>query len=116
MSNVNVFINHVGQTILAEKGEASGDSLVLKNPAVLHVTPNSTGQLQVQLIPYFFREFLDPSARNDGIKFTFNRNQIVESDAKLEPKITDQYTRLFSVVPAKPSTTKDTGVIKLFDE
>lgn len=114
MSNIKVYINHVGQTLLAEEVGTAENTISLKNPAILHVVPNQTGQLQVQLIPYFFREFLDTSARNNGITFSFNKNSIVSSDAVLEEKIKDQYTRLFAVVPTKPS--KDPQVIKLFDD
>jgi hypothetical protein len=114
MSNINVYVNHVGQTLLAEEAGVTENTISVKNPAILHVTPNQTGQLQVQLIPYFFREFLDNSVKNDGVTFTFNRSSVVTSNAKLEPKIQDQYERLFAVVPTKPS--KDPQVIKLFDE
>lgn len=117
MSNINVFINHVGQTVLGEVISEDSNNLTVKNPAVLHVTPNQTGQLTVQLIPLFFREFLQESTRNDGAVFNFNRSSVVTSNAVLEPKIVEQYTRIFT--PSKPVNTgkgKDAPVIKLFDE
>lgn len=114
MSDIKVYVNHVGQTLLAEEVGTKDNTISLKNPAILHVVPNQTGQLQVQLIPYFFREFLDQSVRNNGITFSFDKTTLVSSDAVLEEKIKDQYTRLFASVPAKPS--KDPQVIKLFDD
>jgi hypothetical protein len=117
MSNIIVFVNHVGQTVIAEQVSDNANSLVVKNPAVLHVTPNQTGQLQVQLIPLFFKEFIEEATRNDGSVFTFSKNSIVTSAVKLEPKISEQYVRIFT--PAKPVNEgkgKDAPVIKLFDE
>jgi len=118
MSDINVFINHVGQTILAEVVSDDKTTLKAKNPAILHVVPNQTGQLQVQLIPLFFREFIDNSVRNDGAVFNFNKSSIVASEIQLEPKIKEQYERIFS--PAVPTATKSDAkgspVIKLFDD
>jgi len=114
MSNINVFVNHVGQTLLAEKVSEDKGTISLKNCAILHVVPNQQGQLQVQLIPYFFKEFIDPSEKENGVVFTFNAASIATTNVKLEPRIQDQYTRLFTAAPAKPSA--DPQVIKLFDE
>ena len=58
MSNITVFINHVGQTILGEVKSEDSNALTVKNPAVLHVSPNQTGQLTVQLIPLFFNQII----------------------------------------------------------
>lgn len=117
MSNINVFINHVGQTILAEVIENDSKGLKVKNPAILHVQPNQQGQLQVQLIPLFFREFIEVSKRNDGAIFTFNKANLVTSDISLDEKILDQYTRIFAAIPAAgENKTKESPVIKLFDD
>jgi hypothetical protein len=118
MSNIISFINHVGQSIVGERVEESGDNLLVKNPAVLHVTPNQTGQLQVQLIPLLFREFVAPDKRNEGVTFTFNKKNLVTSDAVLDARIEEQYTRIATAVsaPQKPADSKDAPVIKLFDD
>lgn len=117
MSDINVFINHVGQTILAESVGDDKTSLKVKNPAILHVVPNQTGQLQVQLIPLFFREFIDSDVRNDGAVFNFNKSTVVTSEIKLEPKIKEQYERIFAPATAAPkSDAKGSPVIKLFDD
>lgn len=114
MSNVNVFVNHVGQTLLAEKVSEDKGTVTLKNCAILHVVPNQQGQLQVQLIPYFFKEFVDASEKDNGVTFTFNAASLATTNVKLEARIQDQYTRLFAPVPSKPSA--DPQVIKLFDD
>lgn len=116
MSNITVFINHVGQTILGEVKSEDANSLTVKNPAVLHVSPNQTGQLTVQLIPLFFKEFLQEKTRSEGAIFIFNKNNIVQSTAQLEPKIADQYTRIFTPSAPVNAAKSSDQVIKLFDE
>lgn len=119
MSDIIVFVNHVGQTLLAEKLESKSGSLKVKNPAILHVVPNQGGQLQVQLIPYFFREFIDSADRKNGAVFNFGNDKIVTADIKLDAKLLDQYTRIFSDNPvqsADATAGTDSPVIKLFDE
>lgn len=117
MSNITVFINHVGQTVLGEQVSENATSISIKNPAVLHVSPNQSGQLQVQLIPLFFKEFIEEATRNDGATFTFSKSSVVTSTAKLDPKIAEQYSRIFAPVkPVNEGKGKDAPVIKLFDE
>jgi len=118
MSNIISFINHVGQSVVGEKVKEEGDNLLVKNPAILHVSPSQTGQLQVQLIPLLFREFVATDKRNGGVVFTFNKKNIVTSDAVLDTRIEEQYTRIATAVPApqKPADSKGSPVIKLFDD
>jgi len=116
MNEIILFVNHVGQTLLAEKIEDTAQHLKVKNPAILHVTPNQNSQLQVQLIPYFFREFIDQASRKNGAVFTFGKDKIVAADINLEAKLIDQYNRIFSDAPAAQSTGKEPSVVKLFEE
>ena len=55
--NIKVFIDHVGHTIVGEV-VSSDKALEVKNPAVLIAAPNANGQLTVQLVPVFFKEFI----------------------------------------------------------
>lgn len=116
MSNIITFINHVGQSIIGEQVEATKDTLSVKNPAVIHVSPSQTGQLQVQLIPLFFKEFVSDKQRADGVTFKFNTNSIVTSDAILDDRINEQYKKIFAPAQARTAPAKDAPVIKLFDD
>jgi len=119
MSEITVFINHVGQTLLAEKLEDKAGVLKVKNPAILHVVPNQGGQLQVQLIPYFFREFIDSSSRSEGAVFNFGKDKVVTSDINLDSKLVEQYKRIFSDTPVQTAGASAGGgspTIKLFDD
>lgn len=119
-NKIVVFFDSVGRTILGEKLEdKSGDKvLAIKNPAVVHIMPNQqTGQLQLQILPLFFKEFL--ADKNEGTVWNYNRANITEAvgvvfDFKLEA----QYRQIFAAMPA-PAPQQPQGqaeVIKLFDE
>jgi hypothetical protein len=111
---ITLFIDHVGFTIVGEKIKENENSIEVKNPAVLQSAPNQQGQLQVQLMPVLFREFLDSSVRNEGVVFTYPKNKIVLSNADLDTRLKAQYEQMFAPVPTQPQG--DQEVIKLFDD
>jgi hypothetical protein len=110
-----LFIDPVGFTIVAEKVKVDKDSVVVKNPAVLQAAPNQQNQLQVQLLPVLFKEFLTPDSRGDGVTFTYPKNRVVLSDAKLEERLLGQYQSIAGGVNPQKTASKD-EVVKLFDE
>jgi hypothetical protein len=115
-----VFFDTVGRTILGEKIEAETTDKVLaiKNPAVVHIMPNQqTGQLQLQILPLFFKEFL--AEKDAGTTWKYNRENITEAvDVTFDFKLEAQYRQIFANTPA-PAPQQPQGqseVIKLFDE
>ena len=119
MSNLIAFSDHVGRTIIAEQVSVNDSEFVVKNPAILIVQqqPN-TGQLAVQLLPFFFREFVNSSTRTTSGTWVFNKENIVyNTDIELDPTIAAHHAKLFADAPAfqsQPSTEAPT--IKLFDD
>lgn len=111
--NIKVFIDHVGHTIVGEV-LSSDKTLEVKNPAVLIAAPNANGQLTVQLVPVFFKEFVKASKREDGVIFSYPIDKVVQSEAELDERLTEQYVNMFR--PAQKSENKETPVIKLFDD
>jgi hypothetical protein len=111
--NIKVFIDHVGHTIVGEV-ISSEKSLDVKNPAILVAAPNANGQLTVQLVPVFFKEFIKTNKREDGVVFSYPIDKIVQSEAELDERLTEQYVNMFR--SAQKSENKETPVIKLFDE
>jgi hypothetical protein len=116
-----VFFDTVGRTILGEKIEAETTDKVLaiKNPAVVHIMPNQqTGQLQLQILPLFFKEFL--AEKDAGTTWKYNRENITEAvDVTFDFKLEAQYRQIFSATPAAPAPQQPQGspdVVKLFDE
>lgn len=114
-TNTKVFIDHVGHTIVGEILSDNKDTLKVKNPAILIASPNNTGQLTVQLVPLFFKEFVKVSSREKGSVFTYNKCKIVESEIDLDDRLLEQYVNMFKVVQKAPEK-EEAPTIKLFDE
>jgi hypothetical protein len=115
-----VFFDTVGRTILGERiaSETTEEILTIKNPAVVHILPNQqTGQLQLQILPLFFKEFL--ADKSEPTVWQYKRELITESkDLVLDFKVQGQYQQIFSniVLPASQTAGGKPDVIKLFDE
>lgn len=112
-----IIVDHVGHTILGELASEDSNSLKLKNPVIIAAQPTQSGQLQVQLVPLIFREFLNEATRG-SVTFTYNKNRIVLVDAEVDEKLAEQYKRMTdpSAVIAQATEGKDQEVVKLFDE
>lgn len=114
---IKAIIDHVGHTIIGEIVEESDTALVLRSPAILHAVPNQNNQLQVQLFPVLFKEFLAGESKKSGAKFTYNKARIVDTDLELDDKLVQQYKVMFSGDAAPGAApSNDNEVIKLFDE
>jgi hypothetical protein len=119
-NKIAVFFDSVGRTILGERLEdkTTDKVLTIKNPAVVHIMPNQqTGQLQLQILPLFFKEFL--ADKDTGTVWNYNRENITEAvDVTFDFKLEAQYRQIFASGPA-PAPQQPQGspeVIKLFDE
>jgi hypothetical protein len=113
--NITTFLDAVGRTVLGEVIEAESNEKVLavKNPAVVAVSQQQTGGLQLQILPLFFKEFL--ADKNEATIWYFNKNTITQSKVVLfDFKLTAQYQQLFG--PAPQPSTPNVDVVKLFDE
>jgi hypothetical protein len=120
-NKIVVFLDAVGRTILGERvdDKTTENLLAIKNPAVVHIMPNQqTGQLQLQILPLFFKEFL--ADKNEYTTWKFNRQNITESvDLVFDFKLEAQYRQIFAEAPATPAPQQPQAspdVIKLFDE
>ena len=119
-NNIVVFFDQVGRTVLGEKNDSltNADTLAIKNPAVVHIVPNQqTGQLQLQILPLFFKEFL--ADKDAGTVWNYKRENITEAvDVTFDFKLEAQYRQIFAAGPAsapqQPQGSPE--VIKLFDE
>jgi len=124
--NITTFVDQIGRVIIGETVEDTKDKLKVKNPAIIHIGQNpQTGQLQVQTIPYFFREFIAQSQQKEGSTWTFLKNNIVVGETEIDERLIEQYDRLSSAtvtsapVPATATGTQKPNkaeVIKLFDD
>lgn len=96
--DLRVIVDAAGRTILGEYKGDTEDTLVLQNPATLFIQPNQqTGQLAVQLIPFFFREFVSEDKRADGLAWTFSKSSISTSEEfSLDSRLYDQYEKMMT--------------------
>jgi hypothetical protein len=119
------FVDSIGRTLVGEVVKDNKQTLTVKNPAILHVQPNQqTGQISVQLVPFFFKEF--QSGGGDSV-WSFNKATITLADKmSLDERLTSQYVNMFSVIqtPAAPQLATagapaaggEPPVVKLFDD
>jgi hypothetical protein len=119
--NLKIFVDQVGRTVIGELNKETDTCIELKNPCTIFVQPNETGQLQVQTVPMFFREFLTVEGRETGTLWTFNKNNIVQSTCAdhLDEKLINQYNAIITTFEqADVQTESDDGpeVVKLFDD
>jgi hypothetical protein len=120
-NKITVFFDSVGRTILAEKvdSESNEKFLTVKNPAVVHIVPNQqNGQLQLQILPLFFKEFL--AEKEAGTTWKYNKENITEGvDITFDFKLEAQYRQIFAnapIVTPKQQPQSSPEVVKLFDE
>lgn len=113
------FLDTIGRTILGERVEeqTTEDVLTIKNPAVVQVMPNpQTGQLALQILPLFFKEF--QADKTEATYWKYQRKLITESaDITFDFKLDAQYKQIFSniVIPAA-APTGEAPVVKLFED
>ena len=115
MSNTITFIDSMARTILGEKLLLTDTHVTVKNPAMINVSQTQNGQLQVQLIPLFFAEFIDQSVRSEGTEWKYNLGTITTGNVTIDARLLEQYTRVFNPAPAQPEAGA-APTVKLFDE
>jgi hypothetical protein len=114
MTNIT-FIDSMARTIIGGEVSRTATQVVVKNPAMINVAQAQNGQLQVQLIPLFFAEFISESARANGTQWSYNLSNITEGEVDVDARLLEQYNRVFTAATAQ-SVIPETPVIKLFDE
>ena len=108
------------KSIIGQLVSENTKTLVVRNPASVHLQPTQDGQIQVQLFPVWFSELLSANQRDTGTEWSFNKNSITVSNKpiELDDRLVQQYNRTFGLVPESKIVTPDNSdkVIKLFDE
>ena len=134
------FLDSVQRTIIAERvdEECNEKVLVVKNPVVVNIMPQRdpisgqpTGQMALQLIPLFFREF--QGDKSEPIFMDYNKESVTSIRFKsgFDFRLYNQYEQMFNpsniiipnnsgrVTPASVNTVPSPGgqkVIKLFED
>lgn len=114
MTNLIVFLDSIGRTIIGKSVKDDKETLSIENPALVHIQANpQTNQLQLQILPLFFKEFQQDKAASTV--WHYKKSNITLSDSIVfPPQFLAQYEQLFAV-PAAP-VQREPEVVKLFDE
>jgi hypothetical protein len=114
-----IFIDNIGRTIVGEQVNSTSDkSIKVKNPAIIWAQPNQqNGQLNIQVIPLFFRELLAGKSKEEGVIWEYLTSNItIATNLELDTRLTSQYRQITSAQPVIPSGAgTPPKVIKLFD-
>lgn len=105
-----VFNDSIGRTCFGEIDSENDSDVNIKNPAMIMVSPNETGQMKVDVIPLFFAEFIDDD--NKECVFTFRKNNITLINVKLTQRILEHY---FTKINIKETEQDNQPELKLFD-
>ena len=117
MSNTNkeltVFLDTIGRTIIGKIAKQDDSVLTIENPALVHIQANpQTNQLQLQILPLFFKEF--QADKNQPTVWNFKKANITTAESiPFAAQFTAQYEQLFAV--AQPAPKGEAKVVKLFD-
>jgi len=118
-NTLSIFLDQVGRTVIGEilTDESTDTILAVKNPAVVAVAQQQTGQISLQILPLFFKEFL--ADKSDSTVWYYKKENIVPCKTMLlDFKLNAQYQQLFTNIqqPQQPATPPQTDVVKLFDD
>lgn len=115
MSNkIITFLDSIGRTIFGKVASETDTTLVVENPALLHIQVNpQTNQLSLQLLPLFFREFQEDKQASTTWNY-LKSNITIANDVKFAQQFHLQYNGLFN--PPEPTPQGEPKVVKLFDE
>ena len=100
------FLDSAQRTIIAEEKEVTADALVVLNPVVVNIVPQqTTGQMALQLLPVFFREF--QADKTSSVTFSYNRDlvTIIEVEGGYDFRLDAQYEQIFN--PPQVATAPD---------
>lgn len=116
MSNkLTVFLDSIGRTIIGKLVDNDPDETILRveNPALVHIQANpQTNQLQLQILPLFFKEF--QSNKTDSTVWNYKKANItIAENIEFAPQFFAQYEQIFQ--PPQPPQGEP-KVVKLFDE
>ena len=115
-TNVIAFLDNIGRIIIGKVAKETKDVLSVENPALVHIQPNTnTNQLQLQLLPLFFKEL--QTNKDGSTVWNFKQQNITIADTiDFNPQFIAQYEQVFGAPAAAQPDAKQQEVVKLFDD
>lgn len=110
-----VFNDGIGRTCFGEVFSRNDNSISVKNPATIMVSPNEANQMKVDVIPLFFAEFIEEKEGERQSIFTFNTNNITIIDVNITERIKEHYYTKINVKPVQGADA-EVSEVKLFED
>lgn len=119
--NLIIYNDNIGRTCFGELIETDTKSRIhkVKNPAMILVSPNETGQMKVDVIPLFFAEFVKANEGEEKFNiFNVKDNNITVIDVNLTDRILEHYFTKINIKPeyVEESKTEETPEVEVFDK
>lgn len=110
-----IFNDGIGRTSFGEVVEETDTLVKVKNPAMIMVSPNESGQMKVDVIPLFFAEFIEANEEEEKQSiFNFNKNNITIVEVNLTQRILEHYFTKINIKESQGGAEEPE--IKLFEE
>lgn len=112
-----IFNDSIGRTCFGELAFQDDSKYVLKNPAMIVVSPNESGQMKVDVIPLFFNEFITPSETGEtSCLFNFNKNSITTVEVDISDKILEHYFTKINIKEVATEEAKEEATVEYFEK
>jgi hypothetical protein len=129
MSNINLvsFLDAAQRTIIGEQLDDNGVEITIKNPVVVNIVPQydergaPTGQMALQLLPVYFREFQGEKKNPAIFKYPKALTTQISFEGGFDFRLYGQYEHIFNpqvaekASPAIASNPETAPVLKLFE-
>jgi len=132
--NLVAFLDGMERTIIGEQVTEDEQTVQIKNPVVVNIVPQAdqtgrpTGQMALQLLPVFFKEFLGD--KDEPVIYDYSKSRVTKITFKsgFDFRLYAQYDHIFNpspivtpenpgqVIPAGPPPNADGPVINLFPD
>ena len=109
--NIRLFVDGAGRYVLGVITAETENILTVKNPALVVVNVGSNNQIQIQTIPFFFKELT--TGTDDTYWEFFKNNCAIATQIGLNENIISQY---YNAISTKQQQQQQPKVVKLFDE
>ena len=110
---VSLIVDGAGRYVLGVITAYGKEHLTVKNPALIIVNAGPDGKIQIQTIPFFFKELTNG---NDDTVWEFSRNNCaIATEINLSEQIINQYYNAVQPKQIQQTQTQQ-KIVKLFDE
>jgi hypothetical protein len=115
MNNTLILLDQIGRTVIGNKSVETETEVIVENPALLLINANQqTNQLQLQILPLFFKEF--QADKSTSTFWAYKKDNItLAHNFELSPQLVAQYNQLFGGA-VNQQQNESPKVVKLFEE